>query len=52
MENQYLQEIEAALECLEMVHSCHPELIDHNEIMWRAVQKISNALEGLKGGEQ
>ena len=47
-ESEYLQEIETALESLEMVYSFHPELINHNEIMWKQVRKISDAIANLK----
>ena len=37
-------EIQSALESLEMIYNFHDEIEDHNETMWKAVQKIAGAL--------
>ena len=42
-----LFQIDNALESLEMVYNCHPELVGHNDIMWRAVRKIADAHKEL-----
>jgi hypothetical protein len=37
-------EIQSALGSLEMIYNFHDKIEDHNEIMWKAVQKIAGAL--------
>lgn len=46
--NQCIREIEIALESLEMVYNFHFQLVNHNEIMWKAVRRISKAVSCLK----
>lgn len=43
--------IEQGLDALEMVYIFHEQLVDHNEIMGRAMDRINKGIDLLKGGQ-
>ena len=48
--DKQLDSIEGALETFEMIYNFHDGIVGHNEITWKAVKRIADALQEIRNG--